>query len=63
MKKGQELVNIYCPIVISDAGLFNTYKNLLPENAHCLPGKTGAAWRSPRFPVLPDAFPRVVAAL
>ncbi|XP_024414216.2 all-trans-retinol 13,14-reductase [Desmodus rotundus] len=38
VKKGQELVNIYCPIVISDAGLFNTYKNLLPENAHCLPG-------------------------
>ncbi|XP_037015586.2 all-trans-retinol 13,14-reductase isoform X2 [Artibeus jamaicensis] len=38
VKKGQELVNIYCPIVISDAGLFNTYKYLLPENVHCLPG-------------------------
>ncbi|XP_045683509.1 LOW QUALITY PROTEIN: all-trans-retinol 13,14-reductase [Phyllostomus hastatus] len=38
VKKGQELVNIYCPIVISDAGLFNTYKYLLPENALCLPG-------------------------
>lgn len=38
VKKGQELVNIYCPIVISDAGLFNTYKYLLPENARCLPG-------------------------
>ncbi|XP_036895349.1 all-trans-retinol 13,14-reductase isoform X2 [Sturnira hondurensis] len=38
VKKGQELVNIYCPIVISDAGLFNTYTYLLPENAHCLPG-------------------------
>lgn len=38
VKKGQELVNIYCPIVISDAGLFNTYEYLLPENARCLPG-------------------------
>lgn len=41
VKKGQELVNIHCPIVISDAGLFNTYKYLLPETARCLPGKTG----------------------
>ncbi|XP_054584466.1 all-trans-retinol 13,14-reductase isoform X2 [Eptesicus fuscus] len=38
VKKGQELVNIHCPVVISDAGLFNTYKHLLPENARCLPG-------------------------
>ncbi|XP_014648212.1 PREDICTED: all-trans-retinol 13,14-reductase isoform X3 [Ceratotherium simum simum] len=38
VKKGQELVNIYCPIVISDAGLFNTYEYLLPEKARCLPG-------------------------
>ncbi|EPQ17764.1 All-trans-retinol 13,14-reductase [Myotis brandtii] len=38
VKKGQELVNIHCPIVISDAGLFNTYKFLLPETACCLPG-------------------------
>ncbi|KAM4867448.1 all-trans-retinol 13,14-reductase [Thomomys bottae] len=38
MKKGQELVNIYCPIVISNAGLFNTYEHLLPESARCLPG-------------------------
>lgn len=39
VKKGQEQVNIYCPIVISDAGLFNTYQYLLPESARCLPGK------------------------
>lgn len=39
VKKNQELVNIYCPIVISSAGLFNTYNYLLPENARCLPGK------------------------
>jgi all-trans-retinol 13,14-reductase len=38
VKKGQELVNIYCPIVISNAGLFNTYEHLLPESARCLPG-------------------------
>ncbi|XP_004612141.2 all-trans-retinol 13,14-reductase [Sorex araneus] len=38
VKKGLELVNIYCPVVISDAGLFNTYENLLPESARCLPG-------------------------
>ncbi|XP_059515277.1 all-trans-retinol 13,14-reductase [Myotis daubentonii] len=38
VKKGQELVNVHCPIVISDAGLFNTYKYLLPETARCLPG-------------------------
>uniref|UniRef100_A0A8C6QMQ4 All-trans-retinol 13,14-reductase n=1 Tax=Nannospalax galili TaxID=1026970 RepID=A0A8C6QMQ4_NANGA len=38
VKKGQELVNIYCPIVISSAGVFNTYQRLLPESARCLPG-------------------------
>ncbi|XP_017373447.1 all-trans-retinol 13,14-reductase [Cebus imitator] len=38
VKKGHELVNIYCPIVVSNAGLFNTYEHLLPENARCLPG-------------------------
>uniref|UniRef100_A0A8C8Z995 All-trans-retinol 13,14-reductase n=1 Tax=Prolemur simus TaxID=1328070 RepID=A0A8C8Z995_PROSS len=38
VKKGHELVNIYCPIVVSNAGLFNTYEQLLPENARCLPG-------------------------
>lgn len=39
VKKGEDLVNIYCPIVISSAGLFNTYEHLLPEQARCLPGK------------------------
>uniref|UniRef100_A0A452STU3 All-trans-retinol 13,14-reductase n=1 Tax=Ursus americanus TaxID=9643 RepID=A0A452STU3_URSAM len=38
VKKGRELVTIYCPLVISDAGLFNTYKHLLPDNARGLPG-------------------------
>lgn len=39
VKKGQELVNIYCPVVISSAGMFNTYQHLLPESVRCLPGK------------------------
>nr|XP_004660588.2 all-trans-retinol 13,14-reductase [Jaculus jaculus] len=38
VKKGQELVKIYCPVVISSAGLFNTYEHLLPESVRCLPG-------------------------
>lgn len=72
VKKGQELVNICCPIVISDAGLFNTYEHLLPETARCLPGKTGQRGSPPRFPASPsgassfslaDASPRVMAAL
>ena len=39
VKKGNELVNIYCPTVISDAGVFNTYQHLVPESVRCLPGK------------------------
>ncbi|EHH22278.1 hypothetical protein EGK_05511, partial [Macaca mulatta] len=38
VRKGHELVNIYCPVVVSNAGLFNTYEHLLPGNARCLPG-------------------------
>ncbi|XP_033031180.1 all-trans-retinol 13,14-reductase isoform X2 [Trachypithecus francoisi] len=38
VKKGHELVNIYCPVVVSNAGLFNTYEHLLPGNTRCLPG-------------------------
>lgn len=38
VKKGPQLVNVYCPIVISSAGLFNTYEKLLPEGARSLPG-------------------------
>lgn len=37
--KGQQLVNVFAPIVISDAGIFNTYERLLPEAARALPGK------------------------
>ncbi|XP_035584910.1 all-trans-retinol 13,14-reductase [Zalophus californianus] len=50
VKKGQELVNIYCPIVISNAGLFNTFKYLLPENARCLPGTISSRiWTRPQL--------------
>ncbi|CAH7136933.1 all-trans-retinol 13,14-reductase [Phodopus roborovskii] len=37
VKKGQELVNIYCPVVISNAGMFNTYQHLVPASVRCLP--------------------------
>ncbi|KAK7795003.1 hypothetical protein U0070_014629 [Myodes glareolus] len=37
VKKGHELVNIYCPVVISNAGVFNTYQHLVPESVRCLP--------------------------
>ncbi|NWJ06552.1 RETST reductase, partial [Crypturellus undulatus] len=38
VRKGQEDVNIFAPIVISDAGIFNTYERLLPAEARALPG-------------------------
>ncbi|KAK2513920.1 Retsat [Columba livia] len=38
VKKGQDLVNIYAPVIISDAGIFNTYERLLPAEARALPG-------------------------
>ncbi|XP_032059885.1 all-trans-retinol 13,14-reductase [Aythya fuligula] len=37
VKKGQELVKIFAPTIISDAGLFNTYERLLPAEARALP--------------------------
>ncbi|NXD87503.1 RETST reductase, partial [Halcyon senegalensis] len=37
VKKGQDLVNIFAPVVISDAGIFNTYESLLPAEARALP--------------------------
>uniref|UniRef100_A0A8C0B4K7 All-trans-retinol 13,14-reductase n=1 Tax=Buteo japonicus TaxID=224669 RepID=A0A8C0B4K7_9AVES len=39
VKKGQDLVNIFAPVIISDAGIFNTYERLLPAEARALPGK------------------------
>ncbi|NXS97210.1 RETST reductase, partial [Jacana jacana] len=37
VQKGQDLVNIFAPLVISDAGIFNTYERLLPARARALP--------------------------
>ncbi|XP_027766313.1 all-trans-retinol 13,14-reductase-like, partial [Empidonax traillii] len=37
VKKGQDSVKIFAPIIISDAGIFNTYEKLLPPEAQALP--------------------------
>uniref|UniRef100_A0A8C5TC23 All-trans-retinol 13,14-reductase n=1 Tax=Malurus cyaneus samueli TaxID=2593467 RepID=A0A8C5TC23_9PASS len=37
VKKGQDLVDIFAPVIISDAGIFNTYERLLPAEARALP--------------------------
>lgn len=42
VKKGQDLVDIFAPVIISDAGIFNTYERLLPAEARALPGTASA---------------------
>ncbi len=37
--KGQEEVHVHAPIVISDAGIFNTYERLLPKDVQTMPGE------------------------
>ncbi|XP_063276689.1 all-trans-retinol 13,14-reductase [Prinia subflava] len=37
VKKGQDSVDIFAPVIISDAGIFNTYERLLPAEARALP--------------------------
>ncbi|NWU49851.1 RETST reductase, partial [Dromas ardeola] len=37
VKKGQDVVNIFAPVIISDAGIFNTYERLLPAEARAVP--------------------------
>ncbi|NXO32656.1 RETST reductase, partial [Cisticola juncidis] len=37
VKKGQGSVDIFAPVIISDAGIFNTYERLLPAEARALP--------------------------
>ncbi|KAG7252054.1 hypothetical protein CRUP_026901, partial [Coryphaenoides rupestris] len=37
--KGQEEVHVHAPIVISNAGIFNTYQKLLPEELQAMPGQ------------------------
>lgn len=40
--KGQEEVHIRAPVVISDAGIFNTYQTLLPKELQATPGQNRA---------------------
>lgn len=40
--KGQEEVHIRAPVVISNAGIFNTYQTLLPRELQALPGQNRA---------------------
>lgn len=37
--KGEEEVHIHAPMVISDAGFFNTYEKLLPKELQAMPGR------------------------
>lgn len=37
--KGQEEVHVHAPIVISNAGIFNTYQQLLPKEVQTRPGE------------------------
>ena len=36
--KGQEEVHVHAPMVISNAGIFNTYQKLLPKELQAMPG-------------------------
>lgn len=38
--KGQEEVHIHAPMVISNAGLYNTYEKLLPKELQAMPGRS-----------------------
>ncbi|XP_062893249.1 all-trans-retinol 13,14-reductase-like, partial [Mobula hypostoma] len=37
VKKGEDEINLFAPIVISDAGIFNTYEQLLPREVQSKP--------------------------
>lgn len=41
--KGQEEVHVHAPIVISNAGIFNTYQQLLPKEVQTRAGETETA--------------------
>lgn len=41
--KGQEEVHVRAPIVISDAGIFNTYQQLLPKEVQTHAGELQTA--------------------
>lgn len=40
--KGEEEVHIRAPVVVSDAGIFNTYQKLLPKELQAMPGQNRA---------------------
>lgn len=39
VKKGQEEVEVLAPVVISDAGIFNTFQKFLSPDVNAKPGK------------------------
>lgn len=41
--KGQEEVHVHAPVVISDAGIFNTYQQLLPKEVQAQAGEMDTA--------------------
>lgn len=44
MRKGQEEVEVHAPVVISNAGIFNTFQKFLPKHIQEKSGKL-AKWR------------------
>lgn len=37
--KGQEEVHVHAPVIVSNAGIFNTYQKLLPKELQAKPGE------------------------
>lgn len=40
--KGQEEIEVRAPVVISNAGIFNTYQKFLPKQVQDHPGQTAS---------------------
>lgn len=38
--KGQEEIEVHAPVVISNAGIFNTFQKFLPQHIQDKPGNT-----------------------
>lgn len=49
--KGQEEVHIRAPMIISNAGIFNTYQKLLPKELQAMPGKKRGIDDDSHFPL------------
>ena len=39
VRKGQEEIEVHAPVVISNAGIFNTLQTFLPQQVQDKPGK------------------------